>query len=453
MKKCMYFLMAALMMLAAASCDEKNPIHNNGNGQEEEIVLPDVISDLVVGDVSIPIKTLTSRHAAVLAGYDGWTDQVFYAEDINDVRFVESSSSGWENHAICVPLGEKSLQDIYDLVDDKAGYALFVITDKNLDAVQYSFMDEIAVGILPESAVGTIEGALYKYEGTDMDAFNISYKTREDLLLPPKPLVGKQWLCMILGFWQSTIYDIGYTAKDSWLWWGSSQDMYSGFTGHGIPIQYISFNPPQLPHRIVNNGGNVAKFQSDESGLEVSMVRSSDGKTLVLESLWSFGEHVYVRAYTYSTDSAPSSGTYYIFSPINPPLKGSPYLYDLMITVGGEDYPMKCYGESDHTDLFLAMKQNVPFVYLDALGYPEDFQNVDVSGKLVGLNRGTLTFSVKQANAKNAGAIGVICVNNQADDNKRPIVDAESIPFGIVKMNMKDILKSCTSISFTEAHD
>ena len=114
---------------------------------------------------------------------------------------------------------------------------------------------------------------------------------------------------------------------------------------------------------------------------------------------------------------------------------------------------MKCYGESDHTDLFLAMKQNVPFVYLDALGYPEDFQNVDVSGKLVGLNRGTLTFSVKQANAKNAGAIGMICVNNQADDNLRPRVDAESIPFGIVVSDAKSALQGCTSVSFTAAHD
>ena len=456
MKKLLYFLLAALMVLAAVSCDKKDPNNNgngNGNGNEQEdIVLPDVISDLVVGDVSIPIKTLTSRHAAVFAAYDGWEDQVFYAEDINELKFVTTSEGGWEYHALCVPLGDKSLQDIYDLVDDKASYALFVITDKKLDAGQYSFMDDIPVGILPVSAVETIEGALYKYEETGMDSFNIMYKTREDLLLPAKPIVGKQWLCMMAGFWQSFIYDIGYTAKDYWLWWGNAQGMLSGFIAYGIPIEYFAFRQPVLPHRIINKGGNVAEFQSDESGLEVSMVRS-DGKTLVLESLWSFGEHVYVRAYTYSTDSDASAGNYYIFSPINPPLKGSAYLYDLMITVEGEDYPMKCYGESDHTDMFLAMKQNVPFVYLDALGYPEDFQNVDVSGKLVGLNRGTITFSEKQANAKNAGAIGVICVNNQADDNNRPSVDAESIPFGIVKMNMKDILKSCTSISFTEAHD
>ena len=99
------------------------------------------------------------------------------------------------------------------------------------------------------------------------------------------------------------------------------------------------------------------------------------------------------------------------------------------------------------------MGQNVPFVYLDVIGNSEDFQGKDVAGKIVGLNRGTITFADKQTNAKNAGAIGVICVNNQDGLLQRPQADMESIPFGMVAQDLKDILKDCTSVSFAEAHD
>ena len=67
MKRLFYcFLMAALMMLAAASCDEKNPIHNNGNGQEE-LVLPEYVllsHDLLHGAGAHPAgqRSLLGQH-------------------------------------------------------------------------------------------------------------------------------------------------------------------------------------------------------------------------------------------------------------------------------------------------------------------------------------------------------------------------------------------------------
>ena len=47
------------------------------------------------------------------------------------------------------------------------------------------------------------------------------------------------------------------------------------------------------------------------------------------------------------------------------------------------------------------------------LSLPEDYENVDVAGKIAVVSRGDISFTEKVANAANAGAIGVIVVNNQ----------------------------------------
>ena len=54
-----------------------------------------------------------------------------------------------------------------------------------------------------------------------------------------------------------------------------------------------------------------------------------------------------------------------------------------------------------------------PFVFLDAKGEPADYEGVDVSGKIVFVQRGAITFGEKQMNAEAAGAIAVVIYNNQ----------------------------------------
>ena len=54
-----------------------------------------------------------------------------------------------------------------------------------------------------------------------------------------------------------------------------------------------------------------------------------------------------------------------------------------------------------------------PFVLLDAKGEPADYEGVDVSGKIVFVQRGAITFGEKQMNAEAAGAIAVVIYNNQ----------------------------------------
>ena len=55
----------------------------------------------------------------------------------------------------------------------------------------------------------------------------------------------------------------------------------------------------------------------------------------------------------------------------------------------------------------------LPFVFLSSKGLPEDYENVDVKGKIVFVSRGEITFAEKHMNAAAAGAKAVVIYNNQ----------------------------------------
>lgn len=54
------------------------------------------------------------------------------------------------------------------------------------------------------------------------------------------------------------------------------------------------------------------------------------------------------------------------------------------------------------------------YVFFDGYGEADDYNGVDVSGKIVVVSRGSITFAEKHSNAQNAGAAGVLIYNNQA---------------------------------------
>ena len=55
---------------------------------------------------------------------------------------------------------------------------------------------------------------------------------------------------------------------------------------------------------------------------------------------------------------------------------------------------------------------NVPVVYLNKKGYPEDYKDVDVKDKVAIVDRGEMSFIEKIQNAIAAGAAGILFVNN-----------------------------------------
>ena len=79
------------------------------------------------------------------------------------------------------------------------------------------------------------------------------------------------------------------------------------------------------------------------------------------------------------------------------------------------------------------------FVFIDGLGYTEDYTGMDLSGKVVFCSRGTLNFGVKGGNAADLGAAATIIYNNDSS--------------GIFGMDLTGYYYSnpCASISMEDA--
>lgn len=77
-------------------------------------------------------------------------------------------------------------------------------------------------------------------------------------------------------------------------------------------------------------------------------------------------------------------------------------------------------GSESHADLFKTLDTSAdgngtqyPFVLIDGLGLADDYEGVDVQGKIVMVSRGSITFVEKHQNAEAAGAIACVVYNNQ----------------------------------------
>ena len=445
MKKVMCFLMTAMMVLFAVSCD-KNPENDGPVGPDgpdgpevPEQDAPYVLSDLHIGDASFPVKTLTLRHAAGFAGYVG-TDYFLYAEDIDGIPPLDFS------YPLCIPLGDKSLQDVYDKVDDKWACALFVVTDREFDAKDYTFFDAIPVGILPESALETIQAAL-KDDGEGTRYFEGEVVYRPDKVSPARDFRGKQWLATSVYNCDAGLYDFGATEEGKFvLAANSSENWDSGF--YGINDQRF-YKAPVIPEELFYP--DTWRYTFAEGASEAELILPDHD--VHFECLCSVGDYLIVERKDYNEDGTLKNDITFIFEPLEKPVKMTIFFsYGVMVSAGGKDYPMWCQHDKFNS-AFLSMGSDVPFCYLDAVGKPEDFNGKDVRGKVVGITRGEITFVQKQANAKDAGAIGVIIIDNEEREGFVPTAESGSIPTGAVWQRAGKVLKKATKVSFVPSHE
>ena len=108
------------------------------------------------------------------------------------------------------------------------------------------------------------------------------------------------------------------------------------------------------------------------------------------------------------------------------------------ITLGGNNYDVWV---SNSTPSITPIAGNKEYVYIKSFGDEEDYEGIDVTGKIVVVNRGIITFNEKVQYAAAAGAIGLICVNNS---NYTLYMDAngDSIPFAAVSASTGTALMS-----------
>lgn len=88
----------------------------------------------------------------------------------------------------------------------------------------------------------------------------------------------------------------------------------------------------------------------------------------------------------------------------------NPIFETKFITVGGNNYQLSP-GISDISSYLGDIEKE--FVVVPGLGYPEDFEGLNLKGKVALIQRGELTFDEKALNAKDCGAVGLIIYNNE----------------------------------------
>ena len=444
MKRSLYFAMIALMVLAV-SCDKKDPNNNgngNGNQEEPEVVVKDAMTDLVIGDKTFPIKTFNARHAITIAGYV--EDYIRYSEDEISSIGIPAASQGI--FPVCFPLGDKSLQEAYDEALLRKPYCVFVVTDKELKAEDYTFLDEVPVGILPESALETIRGSLESGIGTT--CFEADFHRRDDLFSPGAPLKGKQWLYTSVYSGSVFVVDYGFTSSDKVIirLLYDDNNYYQGWYDFGDGYE---FHHVDLPDEVsYDYQWDYDIYDESASGFTIR-----PGTSYIFKILASLGDYVLVHREEYDPHGNFVELIPFVFSPVPKPVTMK-YIdkCTMRVSAGGENFPVWLSPDCEdvHRSAFLDMGANVPFVYLDAYGTQTDFNGRDVNGKIVGIKRGGITFAEKQTNALNAGAIGVLCINT-SDDTTLPGSIAELLPFGIVPLRADGELKNATKVSFLNA--
>ena len=98
----------------------------------------------------------------------------------------------------------------------------------------------------------------------------------------------------------------------------------------------------------------------------------------------------------------------------------------LYFTVDGIDYGFQDTATTAET-LFIQnfRNQTLEYVMVPGIGAAEDYENIDVTGKIAVISRGTTSFPEKQALAQAKGAIGCVIYNNTAGNFLMQINDGE----------------------------
>ena len=102
----------------------------------------------------------------------------------------------------------------------------------------------------------------------------------------------------------------------------------------------------------------------------------------------------------------------------------------LYFTINGADYGFQDTAATAETSFIQNFRnQTLEYVMVPGIGSNEDYADIDVTGKIAVVSRGTTSFPEKQATAQARGAIGVIVYNNQVGQFLMQINDGNgSIP-------------------------
>lgn len=193
--------------------------------------------------------------------------------------------------------------------------------------------------------------------------------------------------------------------------------------------------------------GNIYEKMEDE-GVIMSIAAGNE---------YSMGEYSY-NWYTASTGSGSVLADYADYGVVGSP---STYLGNTSIAaVENVAYPQptitvagEAYGYTDSSDNGDVCKdlegQELAFVMVPNYGAAEDYEGLDVTGKVAVVSRGDITFVEKMENAAAAGAIAIVVYNNQPGTIAMAI-DDYVIPAVSVLQSTGEALAECAAASGEE---
>lgn len=100
-------------------------------------------------------------------------------------------------------------------------------------------------------------------------------------------------------------------------------------------------------------------------------------------------------------------------------------------------------------DLLTEKKQTFQFTVVPGLGAPEDYEGIDVNGKIAVVRRGDLSFEEKALNAEAAGAIAII-ITDDSGENMRPALPHTCIPTAFTQQGEAMMQAGSGNITFNK---
>jgi len=271
--------------------------------------------------------------------------------------------------------------------------------------------------------------------------------------------VEKQWVALYSG-WENII-DVGYSYEKRFF----TQQNYDGGDVIGpddeFDRQYMLY---QLP-----NGAFKLFSDNQEVFYVLRNVTETSAEFFEYHPLEYYEEWMYFSAFypdIYPADhyTADEYGCYETGTELFLTAASSPQPLDWntwALNIGGKLYAIHdtCanYGLPTFEDAILSgLEQTIPFVRMNNFGEKEDFDKVDVMGKIVVMDRGSISFAVKLKNAYDAGAIAVICANNQSgviNANLSGVDPTVNIPLVTVSQNAGRLMNHLASVSVVYCAD
>ena len=307
-----------------------------------------------------------------------------------------------------------------------------------------SLSEEFAVGKLGANLSLSID------DGTN--AVTSGYFPLRYNIEPIKEKIEKQWRLEWYDEWEgknrAATLDIGYSFKDRYFW-KNDDDMEGENPSNQFSGRYKLY---QLPD------GAIKLFS--ETNEQIVIFRNVTETTAEYAMHW---PDYYAEYYPsdYTADEYGCYETTVGWRTITANPSPQPLVWKTWaLNIGGKYFEMRettGYGIPAFADAILhGTEQAVPIVRMNNYGEKADFDKVDVTGKIAVVDRGGNSFYVKLNNAYEAGAIGVICANNQSglvSANLTGVDPSVDIPFVTVSQKAGRLMNGRSSVSFSYCTD